>query len=218
MRKILILMTALLMCGAVNVSAQEDAQAKKWEQNLYVSTGLLIDCYSSDYHNESKCDKGVSVRLGYGINHYFNEKFSLMLGTTLRGDLVITTDDNTEDSDNDIFGFLDIPLIAQWHLGTGNSNGNWMVGFGPVVSFCIDNQPYYNYGYWTPNHPLHDKDKLKNTHFSLMPCVAYETKHLRMGIEAQFGVNNANIHYTTYNHDSGTKYLHNICATFGFKF
>lgn len=218
MRKILILMTALLMCGAVNVSAQEDAQEKKWEHNLYVSTGLLIDCYSSDYYDESKCDKGVSAKLGYGVNRYFNEKFSLMLGVTLRGDLVITTGDNTEDSDNDIFGFLDIPLIAQWHLGAGKSNGNWMIGFGPVVSICIDNDQYANYGKWLPDHPLSDMDKIKNIHLSLMTCVAYETKHLRMGIEAQFGVNNVNIYYTTYRSDSGTKYLHNVCAVFGVKF
>ena len=220
MRKILILLTALTLCGAVNASAQEDAQFKKWEHNFYFSTGLLIDCYGGNQSflwDEWKRDKGVTVKAGYGLNHYFSEKYSLMLGAAIRGDLALELEDEGEHSDGDMLGFLDIPLIFQYHFGKNNANGNWMVGFGPIVSVRTYKDTYQDYGgRWIPDHPLMDYEKIKSTYVSLMPCVAYETKHLRMGIDASIGLSNVNIYYP--GHDTGSKYLHNICATFGVKF
>ena len=92
MRKILILLTALLMCGAVNVKAQEDAQGntnfKKFENNFYIGAGSLLDRYNEPY-NQSKTfrtDNGLSVKLGYGLNYYFTEMFSLMGGLAYRNE------------------------------------------------------------------------------------------------------------------------------------
>ena len=56
MKKIII--SALLLMAAVNGYSQD----RKWEHNIYVAGGLLID------REWGESETGVSMKLGYGLN------------------------------------------------------------------------------------------------------------------------------------------------------
>lgn len=221
MRKILILLTALLMCSAVNVSAQEDAQAtskfKRFENNFYIGLGRFIDRYNEPY-NQSKhfdTEKGLTIKLGYGLNFYFTEKFSLMGGLAYREDDIHAFEDEPEGADSDYFSFWDVPVVFQVHLNAPQStNGKWMVGLGLVYSHCKENCTYYIDA--DPNDPLDGEIKIKDNYISLMPCAAYEIKHFRFGVEAYIGLNDVNRKYE--GRVSGEKHLHNVCGVVAFKF
>ena len=220
MRKILILMTALLMCGAVNVSAQEDAQAtskfKRFENNFYIGAGRFIDRYNEPYNQNKRfdTDKGLTIKLGYGLNFYFTEKFSLMGGLAYREEAVHPFGD-WDGGDEDSFDFFDVPVVFQVHLNAPQStNGKWMVGLGLVYSHFKENDYYYIDA--DPNDPLNNEIKNKDNYVSLMPCAAYEIKHFRFGVEAYIGLNDINRKYE--GRVSGKKYLHNVCGVVAFKF
>ena len=61
-----IIVFALLLMAAVNGYSQD----RKWEHNIYVAGGLLID------REWGESETGVSMKLGYGLNYYFSEHWS----------------------------------------------------------------------------------------------------------------------------------------------
>ena len=72
MKKIII--SALLLLVAVTGYSQD----RKWEHNIYVAGGLLID------REWGESETGVSMKLGYGLNYYFSEHWSMMPGIDIR--------------------------------------------------------------------------------------------------------------------------------------
>ena len=220
MRKILILLTALSICSAANVKAQDDAQAtsnfKKFENNFYIGAGALLDHYNEPY-NQSKTfrtDNGLSVKLGYGLNYYFTEMFSVMAGVAYRNEET-NAFVSREGADDDSFTFVDVPITFQVHLNNPQTtNHKWMIGLGLVYSHCTSNCDYYIDA--DPNDPLDGKTKIKDNYISLMPCVAYEITHFRFGVEAYIGLNDVNRKYEGL--VNGKKRLSNICGVVAFKF
>ena len=71
-----IIVFALLLMAAVNGYSQD----RKWEHNIYVAGGLLID------REWGESETGVSMKLGYGLNYYFSEHWSMMPGIDIRRD------------------------------------------------------------------------------------------------------------------------------------
>lgn len=220
MRKILILLTALTLCGAVNSNAQDDAQAtsnfKRFENNFYIGAGLFYNRYH-EYHslcNDYDMGKGLSVKLGYGLNYYFTKMFSVMAGASYRGEIENAFKE-LSGADDDFFTFWDFPVVFQVHLkDPNNAKHKWMLGLGLVYSHCSDNDEYYIDA--NPNDPLDGKTKIKDNYVSLMPCAAYEIKHFRFGVEAYIGLNDVNKKYEGL--FTGKKYLYNICGVVAFKF
>jgi hypothetical protein len=220
MRKFLIFLTALTLCSAVNASAQEDAQTtsrfKRFENNFYIGAGRFIDHYNSPRSQTNfYTDKGFSLKLGYGLNYYFTEMFSLMAGVSYREEDTYPFKDDLEGDDTDYFSFWDVPVVFQVHLKDPLPTKNkWMVGLGLVYSHCKHNDTYYIDA--DPRDPLGGKTKIKDNYVSLMPCAAYEIKHFRFGVESYIGLQDVNR-----KHDglvTGKKYLHNICGVVAFKF
>ena len=78
-------------------------------------------------------ETGVSMKLGYGLNYYFSEHWSLMPGIDIRQDAENFFSSAKAGADSDDFVFLDIPILAQYHLD------RWAFGLGPVFSFCVSN-------------------------------------------------------------------------------
>lgn len=202
---------AVLLLGcSVGVRAQEH----KWEHSLFYSIGRFIDI---DTYTGN--DKGLTTKFGYGANRYFTENYSLMVGFVRHVDRDKAYDDSVVGYDEDDFVFLDIPILFQYHFNN-NGFGNLMFGIGPVISHCIDNDLYevtndrYN--------GLNRKKKIKEYNYSIMPCVAYETRLLRIGVDANIGLRDVKRIYkdrtTGEDLTSGSKHLNNVCFTLGVKF
>ena len=173
-----IIVFALLLMAAVNGYSQD----RKWEHNIYVAGGLLID------REWGESETGVSMKLGYGLNYYFSEHWSMMPGIDIRRD--------TEH-------------IAQYHLG------RWAFGLGPVFSFCISNDQYH-YDY--PTSKLNGKDKIKKFYLGLQPSIKYQIgRHFCVGIDGQIGLHDVRKSYG-FETQTTNKYLHNIVATIGVVF
>jgi len=220
MRKFLILLTALTLCGAVNASAQEDAQAtshfKRFEHNFYIGAGRFFSRHQiyQSLRKNYDIDKGLSIKLGYGLNYYFTKMFSLMAGVAYREEVTNAFKDLVG-ADDDDFSFWDFPVVFQVHLNDNeHANNKWMLGLGLVYSHCKSNCEYYIDA--DPNDPLDGKTKIKDNYVSLMPCAAYEIKHFRFGVEAYIGLNDVNKKYEGL--FTGKKYLYNVCGVVAFKF
>lgn len=197
MRKIVI---ALLLMAAVNGYSQD----RKWEHNIYVAGGLLID------REWGESETGVSMKLGYGLNYYFSEHWSLMPGIDIRRDAENFFSSAKDGADSDDFVFLDVPVLAQYHVD------RWTFGLGPVFSFCVLNDTYYVDH--DPNSELNGKNKIKDFYLGLQPSVKYRIgKHFLVGIDGQIGLHDVRKSYG-FETQTTNKYLHNIVATIGVVF
>ena len=198
MKKIII--SALLLMAAVNGYSQD----RKWEHNIYVAGGLLID------REWGESETGVSMKLGYGLNYYFSEHWSMMPGIDIRQDAENFFSSAKEGADSDDFVFLDIPVLAQYHVD------RWTFGLGPVFSFCVSNDTYYVDH--DPTSKLNGKDKIKNFYLGLQPSIKYQIgRHFRIGIDGQIGLHDVRKSYG-FETQTTNKYLHNIVATVGVVF
>lgn len=197
MRKIVI---ALLLMAAVNGYSQD----RKWEHNIYVAGGLLID------REWGESETGVSMKLGYGLNYYFSEHWSLMPGIDIRRDAENFFSSAKDGADSDDFVFLDIPVLAQYHID------RWSFGLGPVFSFCVSNDTYYVDH--DPNSELNGKNKIKDFYLGLQPSIKYQIgRHFCVGIDGQIGLHDVRKSYG-FETQTTNKYLHNIVATIGVVF
>ena len=198
MKKIII--SALLLMAAVNGYSQD----RKWEHNIYVAGGLLID------REWGESETGVSMKLGYGLNYYFSEHWSMMPGIDIRQDAENFLSSDKDGADSDDFVFLDVPVLAQYHVD------RWTFGLGPVFSFCVSNDTYYVDH--DPNSELNGKDKIKNFYLGLQPSIKYQIgRHFRIGIDGQIGLHDVRKSYG-FETQTTNKYLHNIVATVGVVF
>lgn len=197
MRKIVI---ALLLMAAVNGYSQD----RKWEHNIYVAGGLLID------REWGESETGVSMKLGYGLNYYFSEHWSMMPGIDIRRDAENFFSSAKDGADSDDFVFLDVPVLAQYHVD------RWTFGLGPVFSFCVSNDTYYVDH--DPNSELNGKNKIKDFYLGLQPSIKYQIgRHFRIGIDGQIGLHDVRKSYG-FETQTTNKYLHNIVATIGVVF
>ena len=195
-----IIVFALLLMAAVNGYSQD----KKWEHNIYVAGGLLID------REWGESETGVSMKLGYGLNYYFSEHWSMMPGIDIRQDAENFFSSAKDGADSDDFVFLDVPVLAQYHLD------RWAFGLGPVFSFCVSNDTYYVDH--DPNSELNGKNKIKDFYLGLQPSIKYQIgRHFRVGIDGQIGLHDVRKSYG-FETQTTNKYLHNIVATIGVVF
>jgi len=198
MKKIII--SALLLMAAVSGFSQD----RKWEHNIYVAGGLLID------REWGESETGVSMKLGYGLNYYFSEHWSMMPGIDIRRDAENFLSSDKDGADSDDFVFLDVPVLAQYHVD------RWTFGLGPVFSFCVSNDTYYVDH--DPNSELNGKNKIKDFYLGLQPSVKYRIgKHFLVGIDGQIGLHDVRKSYG-FETQTTNKYLHNIVATIGVVF
>lgn len=199
--KNLIMALMMAMLPAVCAFAQE----RKWEHNVYVAGGLLID------REWGKNETGVSMKLGYGLNYNFTEQWSIMSGLAIRRDAEHFFSSELYGEDSDDFLFLDIPVLMQFHAS------RWTFGLGPVLSFCIVNDSYHKDRVDSPYTELNGNDKIKNFYFSLQPCVRYHISgHFWLGVEGNIGLMNVNKTYDLPIPFSD-KYLHNVMAVVGIR-
>lgn len=185
------------------------AQVKHWEHNFYISGGVSNKFEDGD-------DDHVALHLGYGLNYYFNQHWSVMPGIGLRTKFSFGDPDDGADSHG--CTFLDIPVLAQYHLN-GQANG-LVFELGPVFSFITDNDRYYIDAYYNDyNDPLNGKKEYKNFDLGIRPGVYYQAGHWRFGVQSYIGLLNIKKNYAyRISNISGSYHFTDIAATVGFHF
>ncbi|WP_455537105.1 outer membrane beta-barrel protein [Prevotella koreensis] len=187
------------------ITTTVSAQEKRWEHNIYTGVGLFVEDY--DYGSET----GLSSKIGYGLNYHINEKLSVMPGIAWRGLMTGIFRSGEVGSQIDDFEYIDIPVIVQWH-GIAK-NKKWILGLGPVFSFCVSGSEYYIDH--DPKHPLNGLNVAKKFNFGMQPSIMYKMGKWRIGLEGNIGLMNVRDgHGIT----TGTIRLHDIMATGKFCF
>lgn len=194
-----LLLSIALVLGMNNVA---QAQTKKFEHNIYWSAGMVTE--ASHYGSTN----GYSFRTGYGLNCYFSDKFSLMPCITLRQESE-TLSSPEVGGDPFSYGFVDVPVMAQFHLPAGK----WVFGVGPMFSYCIYKDSHYIDA--VPDQWLDDNDKLNTFSVGVQPSIMFEFWKMRIGVEGNIGLTNVRKKYD-YNYEN--TYIHGIVGTVNFHF
>ena len=196
-----LLLSIALVLGMNNVV---QAQTKKFEHNIYWSAGMVTE--ASHYGSIN----GYSFRTGYGLNCYFSEKFSLMPCITLRQEIE-TLSFNEVGADPFCYTFVDVPVMAQFHLPAGKCK--WVFGVGPMFSYCIGKDSYYIDA--VPDHWLNGKEKLNDFSVGVQPSIMFEFWKMRIGVEGNIGLTNVR---KKYDPSFENTYIHGIVGTVNFHF
>ena len=200
MKKLSIVICFLL--SIISLKAQENAQYKKWEHNLYVGAGRPF------FSDISMPDKPLTLKIGYGLNYFIKENISLMSGVSY----YLSTEnfgDSKPGADDDYFEFVDIPLTAHFHIK--DERGSLSFGFGPVLSINTNKDTYYVDA--DPTDRLNGKTKIKTFNLLLQPSIRYKYKHLIIGAEGNIGTIDMIKHYD--GRIKGSKYIHSLVFTVG---
>ena len=203
MKKVIL---AALLLASLSVGAQE----RKWEHRLYVGAGLMAERETDG--NSS----GLALKAGYGLSYHWSEQWSLKAGVAVRDvtqngfkDVFDGFGGAVDGADDDHFTFLDVPVIAHYHIGQGR--GSWALGLGPVLSFCVGNETYYIDA--DPQSPLSRLNKCKTFALGLQPSVTYRvSRHIEIGVEATLGLTNLK---RTHALTTGSKRIHDVALTVG---
>lgn len=156
-----------LFIGIVTVSV--NAQTKRWENNIYVDFGGVTKIADEDPY---------AFHIGYGLNYYFNDHWSLMPGIAFRAKF----EPGDADGDEGAYdcSFIDLPIVGQYHLNLYKHNG-FVFEAGPVFSFLVSNNQYY-VGY------LSDKDIYRNFDIGMQASIYLQLgRHWRLGMKGHLG-------------------------------
>lgn len=194
----------LIIILAMAFMLEAHGQHRRWEHNIYVSGGLMID------RDDGYTTSGLSAKIGYGLNYYLSDHWSVMPAVELREEMEAPFS-NQDGADYDRFSFVDIPITAQYHV-SGQAKG-WLLALGPVWSICTNKDSYYFDA--NPFEPLNGQEKLKTWGFGLRPGIFYQTKRLRFGAEATIGLLNQAIQYPGRKLE---KRINNVVGTIGIRF
>lgn len=198
MKKIL-----LILCVLVSLSTQ----AQKLEHNFYAGVGYYF------FSEGDKNEKGLTFKLGYGLNYYFSEQWSVMPGVGYREVIENAFKAEKDGGNDDHFTFIDVPVIAQYHIGNGKDS--WTLGLGPVFSFCVGNTSYNINA--DPKDPRNGVDKCKSFSLALQPSIAYQfAKHWKVGIEGHINLTDMKNKDDIYL--DGSRHTHHVAAVVGFNF
>ena len=180
------------------------AQEHKIEHNFNLGVGVA---------SLAKYNVHYSLRIGYGLNYYLAENWSIMPGVSYR---TVFDDPSKGDIDgigSDDCSFIDVPVLLQYHQHARGEKG-FVAELGPVFSFLTSNSTYYVDA--DPQDELNDKKMYKSFDFGIQPGVYYQTgKHWRFGVQAHIGFCNMLKKYPRIN---DSKRLNDVAATVNFSF
>lgn len=182
---------ALVLLG---FTASLSAQTKRWEHNLYEGVGVVNKFDDAD-------EQTIAFRVGYGLNYYITPKWSVMPGVALR---VKALGKENSYSGNCASTYIDVPLLAQYHLG-GDKRQGLVVECGPVLSFLAHGEVYSGTG-WHPWHPYEGEKMYKSFDVGIRPAVYYETRNWRFGVQSHIGLLDVKREYTLYGNRLGEAY------------
>ncbi|MBQ6189618.1 MAG: outer membrane beta-barrel protein [Bacteroidaceae bacterium] len=197
MKKIVL---TFLLLTSLSASAQE----KRWEHHIYVGSGVLLD------NKDGRIETGFTAKLGYGINYYFSNRWSVRPGIDYRAESSSLLD-NSDGGDGDFFQYIDIPIAVQFH-----SDDHWVVGLAPVLTFCVDRDEWYIDA--DPQDPLNGKSKIKMFNLGLQPSITYQWKHVGLGVESYIGLFDVSDTHGLMHNSSRKRRFSNVVAVLGVRF
>ncbi len=190
--------TLILLLATLGLQAQD----WRWEHNIHVGSGLLID------NQDGNLKRGFTAKVGYGIRYRLNSGWSLMPGVAYRT-ACTNLFNSKEGSDDDAFQYIDVPLTVQFH-----PDRHWVLGLAPVLSFCIDHDEWYIDA--NPNDPLNGRSKIKPFSLGLQPSITYQWRRMSLGVEATVGLLNDGLHHGL--RPGYKRRLSNVMALLGVRF
>ena len=209
MKRFVILFTLLYLAG-LGVSAQEKRPFQRIESNAQIGGGLFLETgkdYRIDYQNP-----GIALRLSYGLDFRFHEKWSLMPGVGLRtqmgGVLKLKKDERQKDmADN--MALADFFVTARYHLETERQR--IVFGLGLAFSYMIL-PAHYHYSNFT-------SEKFRRVDIGIQPSVAFlHGEHFQWGLEANIGLKDLRIAYMNLDTPFNSTYLNYLAVTCGWHF
>lgn len=179
-------------------------------------------------NNQDFSSDGVTLRAGYGLTYYLNEKTSITSGLDFVRNgvsLGCSGDYDFFNGKEDLFSFLHVPFILKYHLHPRkDSNQKLIIGIGPTLNFTL-NADSYKFSEWADfqdlsiyqqyKNVLDGKKKIKTFNIGIQPTIMYQFNHVGVGIEANFGLLNMS---RKYNVDTGKKIIFEIWPTFSYQF
>ncbi|MBO4752958.1 MAG: PorT family protein [Bacteroidales bacterium] len=200
MRKIIIFI--LFLITLFSVSAQE----KRWENNFYLGQGFILD------YKDGEGEEGVSIVAGYGLSYRMSPHWSVMPGVAYRSVIEGALYEYFDGYDYDSFSFLDVPFLVRYHTGVGKRY--FTFGFGPVLSFCTNNDTYYMDA--DPRSPLNNLNKCKTFSLGLQPTASYQfARHFSVGIDGYICLTNLKQHHGL---SSGGIHIHSLTFRMAYNF
>ena len=200
MRKSIIII--LFLITVFSASAHE----KRWENNFYLGQGFIMD------YKDGEGEDGVSIVAGYGLSYRMSPHWSVMPGVAYRSVIEGGPFEYYDGHDYDSFTFLDVPLLVRYH--TGVNKRYFTFGFGPVFSFCTNNDTYYMDA--DPRSPLNDLKKCKTFSLGLQPTVSYQfARHFSVGLDGYICLTNLKQHH---NLTTGGIHIHSLTFRMAYNF
>ena len=218
---IAILLIVALLAGAPALAQTEGGQ-RGLEHNLMISAGMFAETGSSTVQLP-----GLALRLSYGLDIPVAEKWSLMPGAGVKGQIAdffhsgwfgyIGTDNHTM-----VMG--DLFCSARYHID--DKKGQIVYGLGPQLLYVIVPSKYPFCVIPTSNpekprerDPMSGQERFHRWGIALMPSVVFQRgEHWQWGFEASIGLNNMKVQYPYHSWSTGSTYLHNLLFTCGWRF
>lgn len=189
--------------------AQEPPDWKRLESNLMLGGGLFLESGSN------ADDPGITLRVSYGLDCRFNDRWSFMPGAGLRAQVGDIRHLGWIGGDFDSMSQVDFFLTLRYHLPSDHGS-RMVLGLGPALSYMIAKDTYYIDA--DPNDPLNGKEKFKHYDLGLQPSLTIlRGKHFQWGFEANIGLLNALRPYPEY-HRTGSIHLHYLTVSCGWRF
>ena len=205
MKKIFILFISVLFAG-IGASAQQSAPFKRIESNVILGGGLFLET-GTDYRIESQ-NPGLALRLSYGLDIRFNERWSVMPGIGVRS-LFGGIMHGQDGVDNDKLYMGDVFLAGRYRLGLGRRRA--VLGLGPAFSYILS--PVY-YGFSNVS-----IEKYRRFDVGIQPSVTFFSgDNFLWGLEANVGLRDLRLRYPFINTPFSPTYLHYLAVTCGWRF
>ena len=200
-----VFLIALLYLAGLGVSAQEKRPFQRIESNAQIGGGLFLE--TGKDHRISSQNPGIVLRLSYGLDIRFHEKWSLMPGVGIRTQMGEVLKSKKDDVDN--MTLADSFIAVRYHLETGRQR--IVFGLGPAFSYMILPARYHDSNF--------TEEKFRRFDIGLQPSVTFlHGEHFQWGLEANIGLKDLRIVYMDVNMPFSSTYLNYLAVTCGWHF
>ena len=206
-RKAIITVTAILL--SIMAYSQGNQSWRKLEYNIQFGGGLFLET-GDDHRIEAEAQNpGAVLRLSYGLDIRFYEKWSVMPGVGFRIQTGGLKNWKKYGADNDGMLPADFFLTTRYHLNSGKSRV--VFGLGPAFSYIVS-PVYYEYS-------SSDIEKFRRFDVGIQPSVTFlHGRYFQFGLEANIGLTDIRMKHLELNTPFGSTYQHYLAVTCGWHF